>query len=283
MLKRIKRLLGTKRKSLPIAVPHVTKEVESLLPTGELARIAALPRRKQDKTQLFDQPMHFPDGYWFIHSLNELFAEEVYRFEPSAPDPLIVDCGANIGLSIIYFKRLSPAARIIAFEPDEEIFGTLKKNLAPFRFSGIELHQKAVWNATTQLRFFSEGTLGGRVVDGKKSSDQKIIKVEATRLRDLLNQAVEFLKLDIEGAEYEVLKDCADVLGNVKNLFIEYHSNAKQDQKLDEILRVASNAGFRYYIKEASVNIRYPFTEFKKNGFDLQLNIFCYRPQPTKS
>ena len=85
----------------------------------------------------------------------------------------------------------------------------------------------------------------------------------------------EILKPDYP--ETEVLKDCADKLVNVKYLFCEYHSHAAEKQSFDEILKVLSEAGFRYHIKEAYTS-RFPFIERPLMlGMDLQLDVFAFR------
>lgn len=102
--------------------------------------------------------------------------------------------------------------------------------------------------------------------------------MQATRLKDLLNQPVNFLKLYIEGAEYAVAKDIKDALHHVSNLFIEYHGSFSQGNELIEILQIVSDAGFHYYIKEATSVYDHPFKAMKTNNqFDVQLNIFCSR------
>lgn len=249
------------------------------LSRNELARIHNLPRRVQSSVKIFNKEIGFPDGYWFCHSLNEIFVEEVYKFQSATSTPYIVDCGANIGLSIIYLKTTHPSATVIAFEPDEAIYKQLKSNIAGFNFENVQLINKGVWNEETTLAFFAEGTLGGRIIDIETKPSSKVISIQTVRLRDHLTKKVDFLKIDIEGSEYEVLVDCADLLINVEFLFVEYHSNSNQKQKLNEILSIISNGGFRYYIKEASLNVRHPFTHTEKSLFDLQLNIFCYRPK----
>jgi len=87
------------------------------------------------------------------------------------------------------------------------------------------------------------------------------------------------LKIDIEGAEYEVLMDCRDSLLNVKNIFIEYHSFNISDQNLSEILQILQKNKFRYFIKSPN-NKDAPLIN-KKSKFnpamDLQLNIFGYK------
>jgi FkbM family methyltransferase len=251
-------------------------QLATFLSKREVSRINQLPRRRESATRLFEQKIYFPDGYWFLHSMNEIFVEEVYKFQASVQTPLIIDCGANIGLSVIYFKKLFPSASIIAFEPDEKIFKRLADNIAQFNYDRVELVNKGVWNANTTLSFIAEGTLGGRVTDNEKEA-RNVISIQAVRLKDYLNQTVDFLKIDIEGAEYEVLTDCEAALRNVKLLFVEYHSTSTMPQRLNEILTIISTAGFRYYIREAARNVKYPFVDGRRNWFDLQLNIFCYR------
>lgn len=89
--------------------------------------------------------------------------------------------------------------------------------------------------------------------------------------------SIDFLKLDIEGAEFEVIASCKEYLKNVKNLFIEYHSLPTEKQRLHELLQIVQEAGFRYYMKEAWENLKYPFVNRNPAMFDLQLNIFAYR------
>jgi hypothetical protein len=87
------------------------------------------------------------------------------------------------------------------------------------------------------------------------------------------------LKIDIEGAEYDVLKDCSSSLDKVKNIFIEYHSYVNCVQKLSEILEILEKNNFRYFIKP--VNDREKPLINRKNKFnpnmDLQLNIYGYK------
>ena len=90
-------------------------------------------------------------------------------------------------------------------------------------------------------------------------------------------EIVDLLKIDIEGAEYEVLKDCEDTLDNVENIFIEYHSWNNSPQKLSEILAILEKNNFRYYISSICGR-SHPFinTGLDQN-MDLQLNIFGVR------
>src|SRR5205814_5177552 len=136
-------------------------------------------------------------------AFHAIFVDECYALRSHNDHPLILDCGANIGLSVLYLKRLYPKSRIIAFEPDHAIFDVLKHNVHGNGFTDVELVRAAVWSQTTTLRFWREGTGAGRVVG--TTNQTGLIDVPAIRLRDRLEAApIDFLKLDIEGAETEV-------------------------------------------------------------------------------
>ena len=240
-----------------------------------LLRLTFLPRYRATSTTLFGKSVKLPDAPSFLWMQDEIFMSEIYRFNTSSPRPLILDCGANIGLSVIYFKRLYSSARVIAFEPDDQIFDTLSYNVGKFGFKDVELLKKGVWNEQTTLQFAAEGADGGRIAQ-ENSSNMK--KIETVRLRDYLDQPVALLKIDIEGAETAVLRDCADALGKVANIFVEYHSFDRDVQTLDEILSILTRNGFRYYLDSAGMRSPHPFIYIKKNlNMDLQINIWGYR------
>ena len=159
--------------------------------------------------------------------------------------------------------------------PDDTIFDMMKFNLSQYNFDNIELFQKAVWINETPLLFLKNGSLGGHLT---KSSQENTIEGQTFHLRNLLSiKKVDFLKIDIEGAEYDIIYDCKDVLENVENIFIEYHSFHENPQMIGELLIILKEAGFKIYIKEAWDNMKKPFKEKKGPYFDLQLNIFVYR------
>lgn len=214
----------------------------------------------------------------FLGMCSEILDREIYKFSTDAQKPYIIDCGANIGLSVIYFKRLYPAAEVIAFEPDPVVADALKKNITAAKLEGVTVIEKALGAKEETLSFFSEKADGGRIALADDNAD--IITVEAIRLSPFLDKQVDFLKIDIEGAESDVLEECRAKLSNVQNLFIEYHSVASKKQDLDKILSILTEAGFRYYIEDACTISEHPYiVQGTHSSFDMQLNIFAYRPK----
>jgi FkbM family methyltransferase len=246
----------------------------------EIRRLSRYPRFKRGETTLLGKKMIFSDGASFVQSYHEIFEQQVYFFETDKMDPVIVDCGSNIGLSIIFYKMLFPKAQIIGFEPDPVLFSLLNANITKFGLE-VELHQVAVFNTNEPVLFFSQGGSSGHVVDVEEAMacDRVIIKVPSTTLSPFLTRNVDFLKIDIEGAEYRVIKSIENKLHLVRILFVEYHSFKNSNQELDLILGLLQRAGFRYYLYPAIEKPK-PFSgDFYSEKMDMQLNIYAIRKE----
>jgi FkbM family methyltransferase len=239
-------------------------------------KLKRMARYTAGKTNVFGKPIKFTDSASFLFIYNEVFKKEIYRFSSNSQSPYIIDAGANIGLSVIYFKQLYPNAEIIAFEPDDLVYNILKYNINSFGYQNVKLIKTGLWDVDTKLRFFSEGADGGRIATS--IDKEKLIEVQTERLLKYLNKRVDFLKIDIEGAEIRVLRDCQKNLGMVERIFVEYHSFADRNQELDELLLILKKAGFRYIIHHVGVFSPKPYLKVKKHmNMDLQLNIYGYK------
>ena len=208
--------------------------------------------------------------------VEEIFEQEIYKFKTDGERPYIIDCGANIGLSMFYFAEKFPNAQIIGFEPDKAIFSILKENMEQFDNCNVRIYEKAIWYEDTVLDFYSEQALAGSAMIDFNNHRNKI-KVEAVDFNKFLNQKIDFLKLDIEGAENEIIFKIADNLHFVENMFLEYHELDSQNQNLQDILLLLKGKGFVYTIKVANDVNRFPFEKEKIQNYTQQLNIFCYR------
>ncbi|PYU28174.1 MAG: FkbM family methyltransferase [Acidobacteria bacterium] len=243
---------------------------------AELARLRSLPRYKATVTNLIGIPLEIVDAYSFLGMYHEICEQQIYRFQARTEEPFIIDGGANIGLSILYLKELYPRSEIIGFEPDEKIFSVLERNVQRSGYENIKLLRRALWTRQTTLGFVSEGSWAGRLARTEEHAGQV---VQTARLRDYLNRPVDFLKLDIEGAETEVLADCADLLGRVENLFVEYHSFGDEPQSIHTLLSVMQGAGFRVHVR-ASTGSPQPFLFRALNlGMDNQLCVYAFRAE----
>ncbi|MEO6071315.1 MAG: FkbM family methyltransferase [Chitinophagaceae bacterium] len=221
--------------------------------------------------------IYYQRPYELLHTFDALFVKGMYHFHTTDPSPLIIDCGSNIGVSILYFKNLFPLSKIISFEPDENNFRLLSLNVEKNNLSNVEVNKEAVWIKKGAISFESNATEGSHITEENQGHTNK---VTAIRLADLLQQhsKIHFLKIDIEGAEWAVVKDCAHDLHRVENLFLEYHGKANETFKLAEIIDIIKETGFSVYIKMAADNLKKPFLQKTTSElYDVQLNLFCYR------
>ncbi len=239
-------------------------------------QLISLPRYQGIEIPFKGKRLRVPDPVSCYYAYKEIFGVGIYEFATYKEKPRIIDCGANIGLSVIFFKTLHPMANIIAIEADPSIFDYLKKNLGELGCDDVSLIQKAVAATNGEVTFFTEGADAGRLgisINGVEKS----IKVQCTTIDELImDQEVDFLKIDIEGAETDVILGSKN-LHLVKNLFVEYHSFQSSHQRLHEILAKLSGSGFRYFIN-APFCPKKPFNQIESYlGMDLQLNISCIR------
>lgn len=243
-----------------------------------MLRLRARPRFTPYVLRTSRYELKIPDARSFLAAFREIFVRNIYLFKTDSPNPKIIDLGANIGLSVLYFKMLYPQSEICALEADPKIFEYLENNVCGNGFKDVILLNKAAWSENTTLKFASDGADGGRVVSGGEPA--RYIDVEAVDVSELIAKGrVDLLKIDIEGAEVDVLVRCREVLSNVQKLFVEYHSKAGQIQNLSVLLDVLESQGFRYHI-HSMTNIHKPFLGISPiAGYDMLLNIFAWRPR----
>jgi len=180
---------------------------------------------------------------------SEVFTQGVYYFESDNPRPRIIDAGAHIGLSTLYFKKIFPFSHIISLEPNPLTFSLLEKNIFENQVQDVELHQAALAAGAEKSTFFMDDTenewfstagFSPGAWNGMQNSKQ--ISVETLQLASFLDKTVDFLKMDIEGAEQEVLLASGDQIKQVKKIIIEFHT--VPHQSLSKILEFLQEKGF---------------------------------------
>jgi FkbM family methyltransferase len=240
----------------------------------EKRRLGALPRYHPTITKVLDKHIQIVDPGSFLLMSEEIFGRQTFQFSTDHPEPFIIDAGANIGLATIYFKQLYPSSHVLAFEPDPAIFEVLSKNVSQLGLQGVELINRALWKSCGTMQFWSEGSWSGRLAS---NGDAPNTEVKSVRLGDYIQRPVQFLKMDIEGAEIDVLEECACKLHFVERLFLEYHSFADQPQRIETLFQILASAGFRVQIHPEFVADQ-PFVQRKSiSGFDFQMKVFAFR------
>jgi FkbM family methyltransferase len=162
---------------------------------------------------------------------SEVFTQDSYYFETDNPEPVIIDAGAHIGLATLYFKKLYPGAKVIAIEPHPENFKLLEQNtLYSNQLDAIAIHNVALaansgtielHTDSTPLQWYSTSSFVNGAWNHAQTSH--ILHVPSQPLARFLTQPIDFLKMDIEGAEQEVLMAASDQIHLVKHMIVEFH------------------------------------------------------------
>jgi len=165
--------------------------------------------------------------------VDELLPGRIYIAKGRAS--VLLDCGAFRGISTIYLQDQAKAARVVAFEPQAENFAALSRRLS-MHLPAATLVNAAVGQQNGDAMFSGDG-VGGSVGSGGS-------KVQVVRLRDQIQSADcadLLIKVDIEGAEREVLPDAQDALPANCTMFLETHFT---DAEAEAILAPLLSAGF---------------------------------------
>jgi FkbM family methyltransferase len=236
------------------------------------SNLKAFPRYTETSIDLLGHKHRVADGLSFYANYHEIFNDGMYEFECKKDNPVILDCGSNYGTSIIYFKSKFPNATITGIEADPKIYTLLKSNIEGRNFKDVTLINRAISADEKPIEFFCEGSDGGTT--HPESHSEKSIKIDSIILDSLLTDQIDFLKMDIEGAEYDVLKS-SKKLNQIDKIFIEYHSFKQSPQNLNEILTLLKDNSFRYYIHGGFCAPKPLLEEQLHFNMDMQLNIYA--------
>ncbi len=240
----------------------------------ELDRLYRLGRNEAAWTDLFGAPFYVADPPSFVAQYEEIFQRGAYAFETDSPVPLVIDAGANVGVATAFFKQRHPNARVIAFEADPVLADIVASNVQSLGLRDVTVVPAALAPTDGTVTFWQQGGDAGRV-GGAPPRGGHPIDVPTVRLATYLHEMVDLLKVDIEGAEFDVLLDAEAGLVNVARIAMECHSAADQPQRLGELLSMFTAQGFRYFIQHEAEHHRPLVEDHTHNGFDNQLLVWA--------
>lgn len=186
----------------------------------------------------------------------DIFIKNDYLFISKKEDPLIIDCGSNIGMSILFFKKLYPQSKIIAFEPDEHAFKLLQENMEINKITSVEAHNVALNNKPGFIDLYIEhglrGSLRTNTTKHRLESGKVIIKkVKSEILSKYIHKNVDLLKMDVEGAEPLIIEELnkENKLKLINKIIMEFHHNIGSNKSnLPITLSILERSGFKYMI-----------------------------------
>jgi FkbM family methyltransferase len=210
-------------------------------------RSRILAQKPDSLVRFLNYKLRITNGPDYYIQYKDIFIRRIYHFEARTTEPLIIDGGSNIGMSILYFKHLYPDARITGFEPDPNIFHILQDNIVCNQLAYVKVINAGLASKTGKITFLTDDSVGGHL-----TSDGNGIDVQVECLSNYLDKPVDFLKLNIEGEELSVLQEveASGRFRNVRELVIEYHGWANSEQRLDKVLDLLNRQGYRYMVHD---------------------------------
>jgi len=220
-------------------------------------------------TKLNKFTIHYQNFEEYHLLKQEVFGEDMYYFEIDEDAGVranIIDIGAHIGLSTLYFKYLFPLAQITAIEPHPANFKILEDNIWQNELDDVTAIQAAVipgkektitLHADTEHSWFSTASLQERAWNLEQQTQP--LQVPALQLSTLLQQHdhIDLLKIDIEGFEQAVIEEAQDYLDRVNLLLIEFHP--VKHQSLLQLWQLLGKKGFTVTSNKGKRNVPEPF------------------------
>lgn len=195
-----------------------------------------------------------------IRVFKQIFQDEVYHFFPGDFNPkFIVDAGANVGYSAVWFATKFPFAKILAIEPEASNFEILKVNVKSR--SNIFPIKAGLWYENTFLKIY-DSKLGSWAFETKIPKEGEKSDITTVTIPQLIREnnlsQIDLLKIDIEGSEFELFKNQAEEwLPSVTMLMIETHDRIKPgcSKLIDQVVKPF---GFwKFTTKELSIYYRF--------------------------
>ncbi len=227
-----------------------------------------LLKRRMTSESVFGYKIHFFDYETFAILFEEVYVPDVYYFSAASTRPFVIDCGSNIGLAVLYFKKLYPDCKITAFEADDVTFKMLERNVSANGLKNVTLVNKAVYDSKGAITFYFAPDRPGSLVGSTRHESlakSEAKSVETDILSDYVGGDVDFLKMDVEGAEERVLRNLLETnkLLFVKEMVLEYHHHlTPEEDRLGVFLEMLERSHFGYQLK-APLSAPFPRGEFQ--------------------
>ncbi|MDR3133656.1 MAG: FkbM family methyltransferase [Prevotellaceae bacterium] len=202
----------------------------------------------------FRYPVYVRKGTSDFPVFESVLVQHCYDIDYGCSPEIIFDCGANIGLTTVFYANRFPEAKIIAVEPEAANFELLKKNTSSY--PNVRLYQAGLWNKTTSLKIEDRGygAWGFMVSETPEGSPGAI---KALSIPELMQQQpcekIDILKIDIEGSEKELFESNYDAwLPKVKTLVIELHDRMREGAALS-FFKALTKYNFRLAVKGENI------------------------------
>ena len=215
-----------------------------------------LNRCKSDLINLDGRSMHIPENeYLHVVVLEDDGLDNKVIKKLVKKGDTVLDLGANIGYWTCLFADLvGETGRVFAFEPSPDNFKMLKKNVELNGYKNVTLEQKAVANDNYKTRLYlSKSTMDCRIYK-PPHEDRPYVEVEVVRLDDYfknMDVKFDFIKSNVQGADFAALKGMSNVLKKSENVKIEVEFSPTMEKEFkinpDEFIDEFAGMGFHFF------------------------------------
>ncbi len=186
----------------------------------------------------------------------EIWKAKIYddaRFPIHAED-VVVDIGGHIGGFAIRAAKLATHGQVFVYEASSKNYTLLEKNRQLNNADNLHIHNKAVSHQTGEMKFYipsENGALGSLM----QETDSPVETVQATTLTDIVQdnnlKQIDYLKVDVEGAEYDILLNCpAETLAKVLRIVMEYHEFEGDERSHRDLVNLLQAHGFHVAVED---------------------------------
>ena len=224
-------------------------------------------------------------------SINPIYGESDTEFVKKVikKNDIVLDIGANIGYySLIFAKLVGDSGKVFSFEPESENFKILKKNIEVNGYNNVILEQKIVSNADGKSTLYVSEKAGSHRIY-KPDNYVESLEIESISMDSYIEKnnikKINFIKIDVEGAELNVLQGIQKILDSNKHiiLFTEFSPNQIKSCGLKpvDMINFLTNNKFKIYFTQIKNN-KTIFLDFEKiyslNNYENKtINLICSR------
>lgn len=181
----------------------------------------------------------------------EIFNLDEYNEKSIGLEDTVVDIGAHIGCFSLLAAKKSLKGKVIAYEPSPENYNILLKHKKLNRLKNLYIHNKAVSSKNGKLNLFlPPNNHGGNsfFADSPKSTTVNTISLTQVFQDNRLNK-IDFLKIDAEGAEYEILMTTPKkYFEKIEKIALEYHDYFPTNHNVKELKKFLEENSFKVKI-----------------------------------
>ena len=176
---------------------------------------------------------------------------------------IIIDVGAHIGLFALYASQFCKNGKIICYEPIKENYDLLLENIKQNKISNIIPYNSAVSSKSSTVKIYLNEDESGHSMF---LENKNFVTVNSISLSDIFKEnniaTCDFLKLDCEGAEYEIIDSLReDFFQKIKKTIIEYHRADTNPELLENLTQQLESHNFRIKIKKLFSDIGFLFAK----------------------